>query len=40
VEAGVFDVPVFVEVQRDLRVALDAGYGIDDDSSTLCHNLS
>ena len=40
VEAGILDVAVLVEVQRDLRVALDAGYGINDDGSALCHNFS
>jgi len=36
-EVRIFDVPLLVELQRDLGVPLDAGDGIDDDSLALLH---
>ena len=38
-EASIFHVPVLIEVQRDFRVALDAGHWIDQNCSALCHLL-
>src|SRR5579862_7902357 len=40
VEVGVLDAAVFIQVQRDLRVAFDARHRIDDDSAALLHEIS
>ena len=40
VEARVLDPPVFVQMQRDLGMAFDAGNRIDDDGAALLHEVS
>jgi hypothetical protein len=40
VKARVFDAAVFVQVQRDLRMAFNARHRIDDDGAFLLHEIS
>ena len=40
VKAGVLDPAFFVEMQRDLGMAFDAGHRIDDDGAALLHDVS